>query len=143
MTDEPRDPIDELFDDRPTGQTVRVLARGLSSLGAKPCTMTVEFELPDNAETSEDGVRVQMEAAFHTFFGRNARHLTPNGEDESHDLREAISVDVTGDVDDEAVAEATERVREILAQQVEDLKQARLSAMMRSTIRPVDGPDAN
>ncbi len=134
--------LNALFKGRPTGQTVHARAHGLHPLGDKPAYIEVRYEIPDNAEIDFAGVRVQVEAAFHGIFGREAKHLTPDGEP-TGDLNEAIEVWTEGDFDAEAAAETRERIEEIVTEAVAERRQSGLRSLLDNAVRPPDGPDLN
>lgn len=128
--------LEAIFEGRPRSVRVFAQAKGRTKLGE--FTLTIEQTLPDNVEPQEDGAREQIEQAFHAAMGRSAKHVDPETGEENPDLREAIVVEVTGDINYADAAEATEATNDILKRQIEYLQQTALGGLMDRAIRPED-----
>lgn len=143
MTDENselgfEDRIERVFEGQPRGQRVRAQATGRTRMG--DFTITLEQELPTNAEAQPDGVRQQIEMAFHAAFGRSAKHVDPDSGEENPNLNESIVVDIEGDFDTEAAESAQQEVERIVTEEIDRRKQQGMGALLAHAIRPDDGP---
>jgi hypothetical protein len=138
-----RDEFDSIFEDRPTGETIRVTARGISPIGDKPVSMVIEFELPDNAQADDGGIRRQAESTFHAMFGARALHVNADGE-QTHDLLEAFEVEISGAPDYEAAEAARDQLTELLRATAERQQQEGIRTLVERAYRPpTDGPSLN
>jgi hypothetical protein len=136
--------FDALFEGRPVGETVRVIARGINPLGGKPFAMSVTFDLPNNAVANEPGIRAQMDATFHVMFGVDAKHLDAEGE-QTTNIEDAIEVRITGEHDPEAAAETRERLEELAAELVAEQEKVLMQRLLDKSIRGEgdNGPTLN
>lgn len=131
------DAIDAVFADQPVGQHVTTIVTGIQVLGNKRVILTIEQDLPANAEATEDGAIEQAERAFHATFGDRAKHTDANGE-LTIDLSESITVEIIGEANAEAAATARDEVEAIMLAEQEAALSLNLEDVLRRAVRPED-----
>ncbi len=132
MPKNPLDNLNELYADRPVGQTVTATLRG--ELLGKRAEVTVTFDSPDNLDISEvegEAVRLMLESAFHAVFGK--------GPEVSHEAIDDVELDITGEPNPEAVEEANVIVRQAIEDAQAAAEKARESAHLQGGLGMLDG----